>query len=115
MQITIDVPDIFLKEISLGFAEREREIKFLLASKLVESGRISSGKAAEWIGISKPRFLQEMGRYGMSIFPVDGKSIAGDVINATNVGIGMNVLTVGAHYDDVELGAENRRPICRGI
>ena len=65
MQITIDIPESFLKEISLGIAEPEREIKFLLASKLVESGRISSGKAAEWMGISKPRFLQEMGRYGI--------------------------------------------------
>jgi len=82
MQITIDIPESFLKEISLGIAEPEREIKFLLASKLVESGRISSGKAAEWMGISKPRFLQEMGRYGMSIFPVDENSIAGDVLNA---------------------------------
>lgn len=84
MQITIDFPDSFLKEMYLGLAEPEKEIKFLLASKLVESGRISSGKAAEWIGISKPRFLQEMGRYGMSIFPVDEKYIAGDVINAKN-------------------------------
>lgn len=83
MQITIDMPDSFIKEIS-GFTTPEREVKFMLASKLVESGRISTGKAAEWLGISKPRFLQEMGRYSVSIFPVDDHSLSQDVINAQN-------------------------------
>lgn len=34
MQITIDMPDSFIKEIS-GFTTLEREVKFMLASKLV--------------------------------------------------------------------------------
>lgn len=84
MQITIDMPDSFMKEISYGFTAPEREIKFMLASKLVESGRISTGKAAEWLNISKPHFLQEMGRYGVSIFPVDEHSLDKDVLNAQN-------------------------------
>jgi predicted HTH domain antitoxin len=84
MQITIDMPDSFMKEISFSFTAPEREIKFILASKLVESGRISTGKAAEWIGVSKPRFLQEMGRYGVSIFPVDELALEKDVSNARN-------------------------------
>ncbi len=39
MQITIDIPDSFLKEISFGFLDPEREIKFILASKMIESGK----------------------------------------------------------------------------
>ncbi|MEA3359960.1 MAG: UPF0175 family protein [Thermodesulfobacteriota bacterium] len=81
MQVTIDVPDSFLKEISFGFLKPEREIKFILAVKLVEAGRISTGRAAEWIGISKPRFLQEMGRYGLSAFQLDDETIEKDIIN----------------------------------
>lgn len=82
MQITIDLPDSLLKEISFGLDEPEREIKFILAAKLVESGRISSGRAAEWLGLSKPRFLQEMGRYGISALPVDAQALEKDILNA---------------------------------
>ena len=83
MHITIDVLDSFLKEISLGFAKPEQEIKLLLAVKLVEAGRITTGRAAEWLGMSKPRFLQEMGRYGLSALPVDARNIKDDVGNVS--------------------------------
>jgi len=81
MQVTIDVPDSFLKEISFGFAKPEQEIKLLLAVKLVEAGRITTGRAAEWLGMPKPRFLQEMGRYGLSALPVDAIGIKDDIEN----------------------------------
>jgi len=82
MKVVIDLPDSLLKEISFGFTDPEREIKFLLAVKLVEIGRISTGRAAEWMGISKPRFLQEMGRYGLSALPVDEETLKEDILNA---------------------------------
>ena len=82
MKVTIDLPDNLLKELSFGFTDLEREIKFLLAVKLVEMGRISTGRAAEWIGIPKPRFLQEMGRYGLSAFPIDEETLEQDILNA---------------------------------
>ena len=50
MKVTIDLPDGLLKELSIGFTDLEKEIKFLLAVKLVEMGRISTGRASEWIG-----------------------------------------------------------------
>jgi len=82
MKVIIDLPDNLLKELSFGFADLEREVKFLLAVKLVEMGRISTGRAAEWIGIPKPRFLCEMGRYGLSAFPIDDETLEQDIINA---------------------------------
>jgi predicted HTH domain antitoxin len=81
MKVVIDLPDSLLKEILFGFADPEKEIKFLLAVKLVEMGRISTGRASEWLGISKPRFLQEMGRYGLSALPVDVRVLREDVTN----------------------------------
>jgi predicted HTH domain antitoxin len=82
MKVTIDLPDNLLKELSFGFADLDRELKFLLAVKLIEMGRISTGRAAEWIGISKPRFLLEMGRYGLSAFPIDEKTLEQDILDA---------------------------------
>jgi len=81
MRVVIDLPDNLLKEVSYGFSDLEMEIKFLLATKLVEMGRISTGRASEWLGISKPLFLREMGRYGLSILPVDAESLEEDIIN----------------------------------
>jgi len=81
MRVVIDLPDNLLKEVSYGFSDLEMEIKFLLATKLVEMGRISTGRASEWLGISKPLFLREMGRYGLSILPVDTESLEEDIIN----------------------------------
>lgn len=81
MRITIDLPDSLVKEISFGFPKPEREVKFLLTVKLVEMGRISTGRAAQWLEISKPRFLQEMGRYGLSALPIDEESIKEDILN----------------------------------
>lgn len=82
MQITIELPDSLLKELSFSMRDPEREVKIILAARLVEYGRISTGRAAEWLGISKPRFLQEMARYDISALPVDEQSLEKDVLNA---------------------------------
>jgi predicted HTH domain antitoxin len=82
MKVTIDLPDSLLKELSYGFTDLEREIKFLLAVKLVEMERISTGRAAEWIGIAKPIFLREMDRYGLSAFSIDEESLEQDILDA---------------------------------
>ncbi len=79
MQVVLDFPDAFIKEISFGFTDPLKDIRMMLAVKLIEIGRISTGRAAEWIGISKPRFLQESGRYGLSVFDVDEQSLDEDI------------------------------------
>lgn len=48
--------------------EFERQIKFLVAAKMYELGHISSGRAAELAGISRVAFLEELGRYRISVF-----------------------------------------------
>ncbi|MEK7397960.1 MAG: hypothetical protein AAB116_13585 [Candidatus Poribacteria bacterium] len=59
MKVTIDLPDSLLKELSFGFTDLEREIKFLLAVKLVE-----------------------MGRYGLSAFPLNERTLEQDILDA---------------------------------
>jgi predicted HTH domain antitoxin len=48
--------------------EFERELGFLVAAKLYELGRISSGRAAELAGMERVRFLQNLGKYRISVF-----------------------------------------------
>jgi predicted HTH domain antitoxin len=46
----------------------EFDIKMTLAAKLYEDGTLSGGQAAELVGISKRSFLEQLGKYGVSIF-----------------------------------------------
>ena len=48
--------------------EFERELKFLVAAKLYEMGRISSGRAAELAAMSRQEFLEALGRYRIPVF-----------------------------------------------
>lgn len=44
------------------------EIKMLLASRLYETGKISSGQGAEMVGLSKRAFIELLGKYNVSVF-----------------------------------------------
>ncbi len=46
----------------------EFELKMTLAAKLFEEGKVSSGQAAEIVGISKRSFIELVGSFGASIF-----------------------------------------------
>ncbi|MDY6822651.1 MAG: hypothetical protein SWH68_02475 [Thermodesulfobacteriota bacterium] len=57
----IDIPEHFLEGVDRGAARQpEAVVKWLLVAKLVAVGRVSAGRAAEWLGVTKPEFLQEM-------------------------------------------------------
>lgn len=44
------------------------DVKMQLAAQLFEKGVLSSGQAAKLVGINKRQFLENVGRYGVSIF-----------------------------------------------
>ena len=46
----------------------ERVVKMQLAAHLFDKGILSSGQAADLAGVSKRVFLQDVGKYGVSIF-----------------------------------------------
>jgi predicted HTH domain antitoxin len=58
--ITFQIPD----EIKLT----GHDAAMIVAGKLYEDGVLSTGEAAEFVGISKREFLETMGTYGYSIF-----------------------------------------------
>lgn len=65
LQISYD--DSVLLESHLGRDEFEREARFLLAAKLFELGRLSSGKAADLCGMGRVEFLSSLQRVGVSM------------------------------------------------
>ena len=46
----------------------EKEVKMQLAASLYDKGIMSSGQAAQLVGISKREFIESVGQYGVSIF-----------------------------------------------
>ncbi len=56
--LTLQVPD----------SVDEKDIKMKLAAYWFSTGIISSGKAAELTGLTKREFLENVGKYGVSVF-----------------------------------------------
>jgi predicted HTH domain antitoxin len=56
--LTINLPE----EVEL------HKVKMIIAASLFEKGILSSGQAAELIGINRRQFLEEVGKYGVSVF-----------------------------------------------
>lgn len=56
--ITINLPE----EVELD------KVRMVIASSLFEKGILSSGQAAELVGITRRQFLEEIGKYGVSVF-----------------------------------------------
>ncbi|HKK88547.1 MAG TPA: UPF0175 family protein [Saprospiraceae bacterium] len=44
------------------------KVRMIIAASLFEQGILSSGQAAELVGITRRQFLEEVGKYGVSIF-----------------------------------------------
>jgi predicted HTH domain antitoxin len=55
------------------------EVKMIVASKLYELGKLSSGQAAELAGLSKRAFLELLGKYNVSVFGYDENELAEDL------------------------------------
>ncbi len=74
MKVVMEVPD----ELKL----KEDEIKIAALAKLYELGKISSGKAAELLGISRVEFLDLLGMYKVQIGPDTEEELLRDIKNA---------------------------------
>ena len=77
--LTVPYDDVVLLEASLAREEFEREAVFLLAAKLYELGRLSSGKAADLCGKGRVDFLLSLPRVGVSISNLRPENAADEV------------------------------------
>ena len=69
--LVIELPESLLNLSSLSREEFVRDAKLLLAAKMFELGRLSSGKAAEVCGLSRAEFIFALGRLGISPVQID--------------------------------------------
>jgi predicted HTH domain antitoxin len=69
--IKIELPASLLLSTGQSQEQFVREAKFLLALKLFELGRLSSGRAAELCGMNRVDFLLLAGRTGVPLLDLD--------------------------------------------
>ena len=72
--LTVQIPD--------SLKMNDFELKMMIAVKLFEDGKLSSGQAAEIVGISKRSFVELLGKYNVSLFGYDYEELEEDLENA---------------------------------
>ncbi len=73
--ITIEVPDSVLLATGQSREAFTGEARFLLAAKLFELGRLSSGKAAQLCGMAHPDFLIAASQLGIPVVSLEGEEL----------------------------------------
>ena len=64
--VTFDIGDEVLLNLNLSPSEFTTEARLLLAAKLYELGRVTSGVAAKLAGMGRAEFLLSLARVGVS-------------------------------------------------
>jgi predicted HTH domain antitoxin len=80
--LTIPYSDDLLLSMRRSPQEFESEARLLLAVKLYEMDRITTGAAATLAGISRVAFMFELSRFGLSPMGQDPSELAEDLANA---------------------------------
>lgn len=61
---------------------KDYDFSMIIAAKLYEEGKLSSGQAAKVAGLSKRTFIELLGRYGVSVFSKSVSDLHSDIANA---------------------------------
>ena len=80
--LTIEYPPEVLWALQQEPEEFEAEARLLLAVKMYETGKLSTGLAAQLAGVSRIAFMFLLGRYGLSVFGEAPEDIPADLDNA---------------------------------
>lgn len=71
--IQLQIPD----EVDL----KDYDFSMIIASKLYEDGKLSSGQAAKMAGLTKRTFIELLGKYGVSVFSTSLSDLESDIAN----------------------------------
>ena len=80
--LTIDYSDEVLLALGCSPEQFSEEAKLLVAVKLYELGRLSSGAAAKLADIPKPLFLIKLADYGVDVFHLIEEDLQQDLASA---------------------------------
>ena len=81
-KIIIEYPDTWRDLLQKSPEEFEREAKMAMPVKLFELKKISSGIAADMVGMDRVSFLLELHKYGVEMINMEPEELASDLENA---------------------------------
>ena len=79
LTVALDLPRDLLGALDVPQAQLETRLRELIALELFREGRISSGKGAELVGISKLEFIHLLAQHGISYFTKSPEELAAEV------------------------------------
>jgi predicted HTH domain antitoxin len=80
--VTLTVPDEALQALQTTPDGLSQEMLLVVAVKLYELGRLSSGAAANLAGMPRAVFLSKLGDYGVDTFQLTEAELIEDLSNA---------------------------------
>lgn len=86
--LTFDCPPELLTALGKRPEDADREIRLMAALKLFENGRVTSGLAAQFAGMSRAEFLLTCGQFGVSVFQQTAEELDSDIKAALNARCG---------------------------
>lgn len=81
-QVSVQIPEQVLVALGLDPKPLGEELLLAAAVRWFESGRLSSGAAAELAGISKPEFLGKLVNFGVAGLSQTGDELREEAANA---------------------------------
>ena len=85
LKITFECPDDILQTLSETPEQFAEQGRMLIAVKLFELGRLSSGQAARFAGMERVVFLDALKSYQISAINLSSEELAKDISNARNL------------------------------
>ncbi|MEZ4835293.1 MAG: UPF0175 family protein [Caldilineaceae bacterium] len=82
LHLTIPYPNDLLLSLKLTPESFENEARMLLAIKLYEQGRVTTGVGAQIAGVDRVTFIFELDKYGLSPIGVAPDELESDLANA---------------------------------
>ncbi len=61
---------------------KDYDFSMIIAAKLYEESKLSSGQAAQIVGLSKRAFIEMLGKYGVSVFSTSISDLHSDIAKA---------------------------------
>ncbi len=84
-KVVIEYPDGLPSLLKLSEGQFIEELRFLVAAKLYDMGKLSSGKAAQMAKLPQVEFLHRLGRYGFSAINLDDEQIDAELAAAVEI------------------------------